>query len=99
MTDGALERDALAKLLRNEDAAAWAALKDDGWLDLVPEEDGTWPMVTTAATVAGVVASAGRYPGDRPRRELCTRCRPDADVRPGRCAPDLDGSGRRRPDR
>jgi len=60
MTDGALERDALAKLLRNEDAAAWAALKDDGWLDLVPEEDGTWPMVTTAATVAGVVASAGR---------------------------------------
>jgi hypothetical protein len=61
MTDTSLERSAIEGLLRDgNDATVWAALERDGWLDLVPEPDGSWPTVGVAASVTGAMARAGR---------------------------------------
>ncbi|MCW2579846.1 MAG: putative acyl-CoA dehydrogenase [Blastococcus sp.] len=61
MTDTTLEQSAVGSLLRDvDDAAVWAALDRDGWLGLVPEDDGTWPTAAVAASIAGAVARAGR---------------------------------------
>jgi alkylation response protein AidB-like acyl-CoA dehydrogenase len=61
-----LERKTLAGLIErhgSDTASAWAALAAEGWLDLGPEPDGSWPMAQYAALVCEVAATSGHELG------------------------------------
>jgi hypothetical protein len=54
MTDLSSERSALTTLMQSRQSDSWTALAGDGWLDTLPENDGTWPLAAVAALVASV---------------------------------------------
>jgi hypothetical protein len=62
VTDTRLEREAVGALLadHSDDRGAWTRLKADGWLDAIPDPEGSWPLASVAGAVASVVARLAR---------------------------------------
>ncbi|MCU1481290.1 MAG: hypothetical protein JWQ19_2076 [Subtercola sp.] len=59
MTDLTTERDAVASLMRRNDAEAiWSALAEDGWLEALPESAEEWSTAEIARLVVELAAGA-----------------------------------------